>query len=114
MLLRRPRATSLNSNLRTIGPDHTLDNEPSIDEGIASGLSRTISFLEKGQDVVDLGHCSVPLALQAFSLFVALDTYIYPCCVFTQSSALISVSTRNIIQPTLNEKMQPVYIELRD
>ena len=23
----------------------------------------------------------------------------------------MSVSTRNIIQPTLNEKMQPVYIE---
>jgi len=67
--LRRPRATSLNSNLRTIGLDHTLDNEPSIDEGIASGLSRTVSFLEKGQDVVDLGHCSVPLALQAFSIF---------------------------------------------
>jgi len=103
---------SLNSNMRTIGPDHTLDNEPSLDEGIASGLSRTISFLEKGQDVVDLGHCSVPLALEAFSLFVALDTYIYTCCDFIQPSALMSVCIRNITQPTL--KMQPVYIELRD
>jgi len=40
---------SLNSHLRTIGPDHTLDNEPPTDEGIASVLDRINQFLSKAK-----------------------------------------------------------------